>query len=57
MGLALFWVLWEHLGVLVGMGDAGSAGAFHPFHRAWVTEVCLSLDSLLGRRSAGAFSS
>ena len=26
------------------MGDASSAGAFPHFHRAWVTEVCLSLD-------------
>ena len=38
------------------MGDAGSDGAFPHIHRAWVTEVCLSLDTLFGRRSAGALS-
>ena len=26
------------------MGDASSAGTFPHIHRAWVTEVCLSLD-------------
>ena len=40
---------------LVCMGDAGSAGAFPHIHRAWVTEVCLSLDTLFGRRSAGHY--
>ena len=44
---------WGSLG-LVCMGDAGSAGAFPHIHSAWVTEVCLSLDTLFGRRSAGA---
>ena len=42
---------------LVCMEDAGSAGAFLHIHRAWVAEVCLSLDTLFGRRSAGALSS
>ena len=42
---------------LVCMEDAGSAGAFPHIHRGWVTEVCLSLDTLFERRSAVALSS
>ena len=52
-GLALLGFVGAPWG-LVCMGDAGSAGAFPHIHRAWVTEVCLSL---FGRRSAGALSS
>ena len=37
------------------MGDAGSAGTFPHIHRAWVAEVCLSLDLPFWRRSAGYY--
>ena len=37
----------------VCMGDTGSAGLFPHPHRARATEVCFSLDTLFGRRSAG----
>ena len=37
------------------MGDTGSAGLFPHPHRVRVREVCFSLDTLFGRRSAGTF--
>ena len=39
---------------LVCLGDASSAGTLPRIHKAWVTEVCLLLDTPMGRRSAGA---
>ena len=36
-------------------GSAGSAG-LHSYLQGWVTEVCLSLDTPLRRRSVGALS-
>ena len=51
---------WHFLSVLgapwgpVCMGDAGSAGAFPHVYRTRVTEVCLSLETPIGRRYAWA---
>ena len=37
------------------VGDvSSSAGAFPHFHRAWVTEVCLSLDTPFGAEVGGS---
>ena len=38
---------------LVFMENAHSAGAFPHIHRAWVTEVCLSLDTLFWAEVGG----
>ena len=61
--LLLLWgiVGFQHFLVFVGapwglvcMGDASSAGVFPHFHRAWVTEVCLSLDTPFGAEVGGS---
>ena len=45
---------WASLWCLVHMGGASFASV-HPFvYRAWVTKVCLLLDTPFGRRSVGA---
>ena len=41
---------------LVHMGGAGFAGFSPHVYRTRVTEVCLLLDTPIGRRLAGAFS-
>ena len=54
-GFSTFGVLWVLLEVLCVWWILVLLVFFPHIHRAWVTEVCLSLDTLFGRWSAGAF--
>ena len=53
VSFGIFWVLWFLLGGFVHMWSPSIAG-LPVVYKAWVTQVCLLLDTPFGRRSVGA---